>query len=72
MFKIEETSVKPVTVFSQQIDEDGDLLLLANDIKWGCIESSSGKLIRFFVDEAAQEKVPELSFDQDGQLVVAT
>ena len=72
MFKVEGTIDEPVTVFSQQIDEDGDLLLLANDVQWGYVEASSGKLVRFFVGEGARAKLPELSFDQDGRLAIAS
>ena len=72
MFKVEEPPNMAVTMFSQQIDEDGDLLLLANDVQWGYVEASSGKLVRFFVGEGARAKLPELSFDQDGRLAIAS
>ena len=72
MFKVEGLPDKqPVTVFSQHIDEDGDLLLIANDIKLGYIDHADGVLYWFFLTEQQQEQLPELRF-KEGQLVLGT
>ena len=70
MFKVEGIPYKqPVTVFSQHVDEDGDLCLVANGVTLGYIECATGVLCLFFLTDKEQEQLPELKI-HEGQLVL--
>ena len=64
MFKVEGTTDKPVTVFSQHVDEDGDLLLLVNGVNLLYIESETGNLFLFYMGDTDKTKLPGIMFDE--------
>lgn len=64
MFKVEGTTDKPMTVFSQYVDEDGDLILVANGINLCYIESETGKLVLFYIQNTNKNKLPGITFDE--------
>lgn len=59
---------KPVIEWETKVDDDGDLVAIANGVSLFYVSACTGKLYRYYSDGESQAKLPGLVFNDEGEI----